>query len=159
MPSIPQLDQLLWYFSLLLNAALLWRLYHLGLIRRYPALAFCMAIQALRSLPLLNVDVNTDAYAERYMATVPVLLGSYIWVALEIYAQTFEAYRGLAAVSRKVMLAVLASGALVAIAIHLNELNVSGEPFHPLRAVLLVESATCLVVLTLLLTIAVFLLG
>ncbi len=158
MPDTPQFENIAWYFSLFLNVSLVWRLASLRLIRRYPALASCMGIQLLRAIPLLTLDVNTDAYALTNAATIPVLMVSYIWVALEIYALAFEGYRGLFAVSRKVMLSVLAVSAIVAVLVHVGEMNASGEPFRLIRAVLLVESTVSLMLLFLLVAIAAFLL-
>ena len=154
---MPHLEKALWYFGLFLNVAVLWRLFSLRIVRRYPALSWCMGFQLLRAIPLLTLNINTDAYALTYIATLPVLLVSYVCVALEIYAQAFEDYRGLFVVSRRVMLGLLALSALGAILVHLGELSFAGEQFRVIRAVLLIESAVYLMLLIFLSAIAGFL--
>lgn len=154
---MPQLEEFLWYFGLVLASVVLARLFTLRLMHRYPALCWCMGLQLLRAVPLLALDVNTNAYARTYMATLPVLLVSYVCAALEIYAQAFGGYRGLFVVSRRVMLGVLAASAIAAILVHLGELEFAGEQFRVIRAVLLIESAVYLMLLIFLSAIAAFL--
>jgi hypothetical protein len=152
-----QFEDLVWYFGLLLMAAVLGRLYSLRLVRRYPALACCMGLQVLRAIPHLTLNVNTNAYALTYMATVPLLLLSYVWVAVEIHGLAFRDYQGLSILGRRVMLGVLGISAGVAIFVHLGELDFAGERFQVLRAVMLVESAVSLTLLIFLIAIASFL--
>lgn len=120
-------------------------------------LAVWVALQLLSSIPLLALNVNSDLYARTYFATLPIILIAHVCVALEIYAHSFEGYRGLSVVSRKGMLAVLAAGALVAVLIHVGELDAPGEQFQMVRAALLIESAICLMLLIFLVAIAAFL--
>ena len=157
MLSLPQFEVIVWYFSLFLTAAVIWRLFSLRLINRYPALSWCMGIQIFRSVALLTLDLHSNIYAFAYIATLPVLLVAYVCVALELYSRSFENYRGLFIVGRRVMLSVLAVSALVAILIHVGELNSAGEQFQAIRAVLLIESAVCLMLLIFLVAIAAFL--
>lgn len=154
---MPQFEDLVWYFGLFLMAAVLGRLYVLGLVRRYPALACCMGLQILRAIPHLTLNVNTNAYALTYMITVPLVLLSYIWVAIEIHGLAFRDYRGLSVVSRRVMLGLLGVSATVAILVHLGKLDAAGERFQVLRAVILVESAVSMTLLIFLISIAAFL--
>lgn len=154
---MPQLELLSWYFGLIVMVAILWRLFSLGLLRRYPALACCLGFQLIRAIPLLTLSVDTDVFALTYFATLPFLLITYVCVALEIYSQAFEAYRGLFIVGRRVMLGVLGVSAVVAIITHLGELKSSDERFQTIRAVLLVESAVCLMLLIFLVAVAAFL--
>lgn len=156
-PDISQLETVLWYLGLPIMAAILWRLYALGLIGRYPALFWCLGVQLARGAGLTLLKVNTTAYAVTYIVSLPVVLVAYVCVALEIYSHAVESYRGLFIVGRRVMLGVFAGSAAIAILIHLGELRAPGEQFQTLRAVLLVESAVCLMLLMFLVAIAIFL--
>lgn len=138
-------------------AAVLWRLYALGLIGRYPALFWCLGVQLVRTAGMTLLRVNTTAYAVTYIAGLPILLVAYLCVALEIYSHAVESYRGLFIVGRRVMLGVLAVSAMIALLIHLAELGQPGERFQILRAALLVESAVCMMLLLFLVVIAAFL--
>jgi hypothetical protein len=155
--SLPQFEVIVWYFGLFLTAAVIWRLFSLRLINRYPALTWCLGVQLFRSVTLLTLDLRTNIYALTYFTTLPILLVAYVSVALELYSRSLENYRGLFIVGRRVMLGVLAISAAVAILIHVGELNSAGEQFQVIRAVLLVESAVCLMLLIFLVAIAAFL--
>lgn len=157
MPPIPQLEIVLWYLSLILKAAVLWRLISLHLVQRYPALCVCMGFQFLRTIALLTLNINSNTYALSYFATLPLLLATYVWVALEIYAKAFEDYRGLSWAGKRVMLGVLGLSAVSAIFAHHSELYDAGERFQVIRVVLVVESAVCLMLLFFLVAVAAFL--
>lgn len=156
MPVTVGLQDVLWYGGLALKAGLLGRLFALGLAARYRALVICLAVHLLRTLLLMPMNVRSDAYALTYMVSEPLLLITYVFAALEVYAQVFEAYRGLAWLGRGTMLVGLALSALASAGLHWTEFNFSGEPYLVLRAALLLESTVCGMLLVFLLALALF---
>ena len=150
-------EDFLWYAGLAAKAVLTARLLWLGLYVRYKALVICLLAHVVRTLILLPLSVNGNAYAYAYLLTEPLLLVTYVLVALEIYSHVFESYRGLSILGRRTMLAALGVSALVAVVTHLAEFDYTNERFHILRSLFIVESTLCSTLLIFLILLALFL--
>jgi hypothetical protein len=127
--NLSVVEQGVWYAGIALSIAVLVKLVLLGLVGRYAAVAAFLAVSVGRSILLASIPFATNAYAEAYLYTAPVLYGVQIWLLLHIYGHAFESYRGIAALGRWTILAFLLAGAALAAATTLWDHNPAREPF------------------------------
>ncbi|WP_321472497.1 hypothetical protein [uncultured Paludibaculum sp.] len=158
MVQILPLETFFWYANLVLKVILLWRLASLGLAPRYKALCFVMALASLRTLALLPLKVTTLAYAKVYLFSQPLLLLAYALVALEIYGQVFESYRGISFLGRGFLIGAFVLSIAGSLGFHMAEVDVNSGPQRLLRLYLAGESAMYVTLLLFLLALAAFLL-
>lgn len=148
-----------WYAGILLCLALLVRVYFLlGIAGRYRALTTFLLVSALRSVLLASVPFHRDVYAYTYLATAPLLYICHAWVVFELYAHVFEAYRGIAALSRWAIGAALLMGILVAVGTTLLDHDAAREPFPLLGLAMKLEAIVLKTLLAFLLLISAVLL-
>lgn len=128
MVKILPIEQFFWYANLILKVVLLWKLFAIGLAPRYKALCIAMILATARTLVLLPLKVNSLPYAYVYLLSQPLLLLAYLFVALEIYGQVFEAYQGISFLGRGFVVAVFAVSITASLWIHVTEFGVQSSP-------------------------------
>jgi hypothetical protein len=130
-----------WYAGIALCLLLVARLYfRLGVAGRYRALTAFLLISVLRSVLLASLPFNRSIYAECYFLTAPLLYGCHAWLVFELYGHLFDAYRGIAALSRWVIAGALLIGAVLAVLTSLWDHDLAREPFPLLGVAFQLES-------------------
>jgi hypothetical protein len=151
------IEEVLWIAGTLLTVGLLARLAFLKLLTQYPALSSFLALQAIRSLYLLQFQSNTNEYVIPFVFTEPVLILSRALVVFELYEKILASYRGLSLLSRNTMAGLLGLSVVGSLGAHLSEFTMRGEAFNVLRALHLFETTVYTALFFFLLVLAVFL--
>jgi hypothetical protein len=139
MISSDMMEQYLWWLTILGHAALLVRLWALGLHRIYRCFASFLLFSVVRSLFLLglpwavqlvegrpNLPFATKSYSYVWVATEPLLWVFYVLVVLELYSLILQNYKGIASLGRWVLLAGLVTA--VVISVMTLSADLSGAP-------------------------------
>jgi len=80
--------------------ALALRMFRIGLIRRYPALAAFLLMSPLVLAILQFLPRNTNLYAQVYFTLIPLQWGLYFALAYEAYRRVLEEHTGIASAGR-----------------------------------------------------------
>lgn len=129
MTILSSLEKGFWYAGIALALAVLIRLVLLSQVGRHAAVAAFLCVSAGRSILLASLPFSSNAYAEIYIGTAPVLYAVYAWLVLHIYNQVFESYRGIAALGRWTIFAALLAGLTLATVTTLWDHDAAREPF------------------------------
>lgn len=158
-------EQLFWYLTIALHAALVFRLWRLGLVFSYPAVFALLLMQLLRSLWLARYLTSAEVfrshlneYSFSVMFTEPVLIAGRAAAVFELSAAVLRSYRGLSLFSRATLLAALCASLALSFALHWPEFSFAGEPYRLLRMVYLLETTVYSALLVFLLLLVLFVL-
>lgn len=99
-----QAEKVLWIINLGLVLALVGRLILTKLYRRYICFFALLCLQGGQTLALLPFPANTNAYAWVYFLTQPLIWLLYVLVVLELYSLALREHRGIASMSRWVLI-------------------------------------------------------
>ena len=163
MPGIT--EQIFWYVTIALHACLVWRMFRLRLLARYPLISALLLMQLVRSLWLTRFLVSAGSfrwhmneYAYTIFFTEPVLIAARAAAVFEICAAVLQSYRGLAFLSRITLLIALGFSLAVSLFLHWPEFDFSGEIYQWLRVQYLVETMVYSALLIFLFLLALFVL-
>ncbi len=164
------LETYLWWAATAGYLVLLLRIYRLGLHRTYRFFAGYLAFRVFRALALTllppvvqrllsrpDVRFETDAYGWIWLVTQPMLWMAYILVVLELYSLVFQNYKGIASLSRWVLMAGLVLAIGISSLTLFTDLSNPGEQFPILLKFLVIDRGIVSSLVIFLLFITVFL--
>jgi hypothetical protein len=103
----------LWTVNVLACALVLWRLYTLGLHKRYRFFFLAFLVKVARSAVLLPFGPRMPIYLKIWIVTEPMLWVSYALVVYELYTLVLKHYQGIYSLSRWFFFAAVATSSIV----------------------------------------------
>jgi hypothetical protein len=134
-----------WYAEIVLRTALLARLIHLGLVRRYPVLATLLGFTVVRSLVLAFLMktggglFGQRSYSALYVPTQPIIWVLYFLLILELYSIMLEDFPGVRRLGRLVLYTALGTVAGVCSVLILVEQQTAADGYPVLSFLALQE--------------------
>jgi hypothetical protein len=98
--GVPDLHRLLWWIAILGYAVLLAKLWFAGLCSTYRFFTAYLVYRLVRSVVLINMRLDTSAYAEVWLYSAPLSLFLYVLVVLELYSLVLRHFKGIATLGR-----------------------------------------------------------
>lgn len=146
MPALNELEQYVWWLAIFGHVVLAVRIWRSGLRRTYRFffgyLIFRVArFVVLEAIPDLfrfldkrpEVPFGTNAYAWAWLLSQPVVWFFYVLIVLELYSLVLQNYKGIASLSRWVLLAGLLVSILISSLTLPTDFSNTGEQFPVLR--------------------------
>lgn len=132
----------IWHISLALEAALLARLFWLGLWRKYFWFKGLLLFSVVRSLAVLRIDTHTNFYGYFWAATEVLSWFIYVACLRELYGLVLTRYTGIRTFSRRVLWVMLACAvALVVISMSPEWGASARQPFNIVVGIRLLSRA------------------
>ncbi len=114
MPTLANLEQILFWFSTAITALLTIRFVLNGLASRYPWFVVFLVLALTRSLFVRFVKLEPNTYAQLFMATEAVFWVLFVLILLELYRMVLAGFKGIQAASQWMTYAALAISMVVA---------------------------------------------
>lgn len=151
-PTLAALEEYVWWLAIAGHLVLFLRLWRIGLHRIYRYFSAYLLFRVLRALILAatppivhlldnqpNVRFGTNAYSLAWMVTLPVLWFFYILVVLELYSLVLQNYKGIASLSRWVLLTGLGVALAISSLTLATDLSNPSEQFPAIRTFLVID--------------------
>jgi hypothetical protein len=156
--ALPTVEKWLWPLNIALSASLLIALWRRGLAGRYRALSALLAMDVMRSLILYGLPFRKNAYGIVFIATEPLVWGTYAWVAYEAYGLVLESYRGISLLGRRSLTGALILSATVSILGSAPGVRLDGELYPMLLLTAAITQSVVVAVLLFLIILTGFML-
>ena len=108
-------ERTLFYFNIIAELVLLWRLVHARLYRTYSPLFFYWMAQAVGSVALLAIPIASRRYAYGYWGAQTIYVLMAVFVVQDLYRIALLEHPAVASFARRTVLAAMAIAAAVAL--------------------------------------------
>lgn len=156
--SSPQIEQALWFLSLLLSVFLIFRIVSQGLVRAYAWFFVYLCVGVTQFLIAFPLNPGTNAYAWTYLISQPVIWFLYILIVLELYSLVLRNHKGIATLGSWTLSAALGISILISLLTLLPDLGRAAGPYPVLGYYTVIERGVISSLVVFLLLITVFML-